>query len=208
MDTPAESRYAARWTSEGTSGETTVTEAEWLACTEPNKMFIFLQSKGATYRKLRLYRYGCLRRMWDRLDYVQRLEVEDGERRAERVGRAAYETEFGEAWLILRDAPDSLFGSIHAQGQEQVQAAILRDLFGNPFRPITFDPALLTWHGGLLVSMAQRMYDSRDFSDMPVLADALEEAGCQDQDILGHCRQQGGVHARGCWVVDSLLGKQ
>jgi hypothetical protein len=52
--------------------------------------------------------------------------------------------------------------------------------------------------------MAQRMYDSRDFSDMPVLADALEEAGCQDQDILGHCRA-GGEHVRGCWVIDLLL---
>jgi len=64
----------------------------------------------------------------------------------------------------------------------------------------------LEWHGGLLASMARRMYDSRDFSDLPVLADALEEAGCQDQDILGHCRS-GGEHVRGCWVIDLLLGK-
>jgi hypothetical protein len=50
------------------------------------------------------------------------------------------------------------------------------------------------------------MYDSRDFSDMPVLADALEEAGCRDAEILGHCKS-GGEHVRGCWVVDLLLGK-
>jgi hypothetical protein len=88
-----------------------------------------------------------------------------------------------------------------------VQTALLRDIFGNPFRPIVFDPAWLTWHDGLLVSMAWQMYDSRDFADMPVLADALEEAGCSDQDILAHCRS-GGEHVRGCWVVDLILGKE
>jgi hypothetical protein len=69
------------------------------------------------------------------------------------------------------------------------------------------DPAWLRWHDGLLVSMAQKMYDSRDFRDRPVLADALEEAGCSDQNILGHCRQPGGEHVRGCWLVDLLLGR-
>jgi hypothetical protein len=83
----------------------------------------------------------------------------------------------------------------------------LRCLFGNPFRPATLDPAWLSWHNRLPVSMARQMYDSRDFADMPVLADALEEAGCRDADILGHCRF-GGDHVRGCWVVDLLLGKE
>jgi hypothetical protein len=91
--------------------------------------------------------------------------------------------------------------------RKPIDLAILRDVFGNPFRPITINTAWLTWHDGLLVSMAQKLYESRDFSDMPVLADALEEAGCQDQDILGHCRS-GGEHVRGCWVVDILLGKE
>ena len=54
--------------------------------------------------------------------------------------------------------------------------------------------------------MAQKMYDSREFGDMPVLADALEDAGCSEQDILAHCRS-GGVHVRGCWVIDALLNK-
>ena len=84
---------------------------------------------------------------------------------------------------------------------------MLRDIFVNPCRPATLNPAWLTWHDGLLVSMAQKMYESRDFSDMPVLADALEEAGCTNPDILDHCRS-GGEHVRGCWVVDALLGKQ
>jgi hypothetical protein len=79
---------------------------------------------------------------------------------------------------------------------------------GSPFHSVALNPVWLSWHGGLLVSMARQMYDSRDFSDLPVLADALEEAGCANQEMLSHCRQQGGVHVRGCWVVDLLLGKE
>ena len=84
---------------------------------------------------------------------------------------------------------------------------LVRELFGIPFHPVTLAPSRLTWHDGLIGSMARQMYDSRSFTDMPVLADALEEAGCQDPDILGHCRS-GGEHVRGCWVVDTLLGKE
>jgi hypothetical protein len=90
---------------------------------------------------------------------------------------------------------------------EAMQCDLLRDIFGNPFRPVAIDPVWLTWHGGVLVSMAQKMYDSREFSDMPILADALEEAGCTDADLLGHCRSAG-EHVRSCWVVDLLLGKE
>jgi hypothetical protein len=86
------------------------------------------------------------------------------------------------------------------------QPHFLREIFGNPFRPFTLNPVWLTWHDGLLVSMARQMYESRDFTDMPILADALEEAGCTNQDILAHCRC-GGEHVRGCWVIDALLGK-
>jgi hypothetical protein len=91
---------------------------------------------------------------------------------------------------------------------QHVESEVLRDLIGPlPFRPVSLDPARLSWHDGLLVSMSRQMYDSRDFSDMPVLGDALEEAGCTDADILGHCRSAG-EHVRGCWIVDLLLGKE
>jgi hypothetical protein len=69
------------------------------------------------------------------------------------------------------------------------------------------EPSRLAWHDGLLVSMARHIYESCDFIDMPILADALEEAGCTDQEILAHCRS-GGEHRRGCWVVDLVLGKE
>jgi hypothetical protein len=98
-------------------------------------------------------------------------------------------------------------GLVDKEQEQASQIALLRCIFSNPFHAITLDPAWLTWQGGLLVSMARRMYDSRNFVDMPVLADALEEAGCSDVDILAHCRQPG-PHVRGCWAVDLLLGKE
>jgi hypothetical protein len=94
------------------------------------------------------------------------------------------------------------------QKARHLEGQLLHDLFGPlPFRPVSLDPAWLTWHDGLLVSMAQQMYESDDFTALPVLADALEEAGCHDQDILGHCRS-GGEHVRGCWVIDRLTGRE
>lgn len=80
---------------------------------------------------------------------------------------------------------------------------LLRDIFGNPFRPVAFVPA---WRTSSAVGVAQRMYDARDFASMPILADALQDAGCEDADILAHCRGDG-PHVRGCWVVDLVLGK-
>jgi hypothetical protein len=84
---------------------------------------------------------------------------------------------------------------------------ILRHLFGNPFRPASIDPTVLTWNGGTVPKLAQAIYDQRRFTDLPILADALEEAGCTDADILAHCRSEG-PHVRGCWVVDLVLGKE
>jgi hypothetical protein len=84
----------------------------------------------------------------------------------------------------------------------------LRDLFGLlPFRPVSVSPSWLTWNDGTIPKLAQGIYDERAFDRLPILADALEESGCSDQDILGHCRGAG-PHVRGCWVVDLLLGKE
>ncbi|MBP3956407.1 hypothetical protein J8F10_14080 [Gemmata sp. G18] len=84
------------------------------------------------------------------------------------------------------------------------QAALLRDIFGNPFRPVVLAPE---WRTETARALAAQMYESREFSAMPILADALQDAGCENTDILNHCRDSTTPHVRGCWVVDLLLGK-
>lgn len=84
------------------------------------------------------------------------------------------------------------------------QCRLLRDISGNPFRPITINPG---WRTSTATALAQAIYDDRAFDCLPILADALEEGGCTDADILRHCRGPG-PHVRGCWVVDLLLGKE
>jgi hypothetical protein len=105
------------------------------------------------------------------------------------------------AWATAGTPGTPAWGTAYA-----AQAACVRDLFGNPFRPGSLDPAWLTWDGGTVRNMARAIYEGRAFDRLPILGDALEEAGCTDAAILGHCRA-GGEHVRGCWVVDLLLGK-
>jgi hypothetical protein len=98
-------------------------------------------------------------------------------------------------------------GRIQTEGilsEYVVQASILRDIFANPFRLVAVDQS---WLKPNVVKLAQAIYEDRHFQDLPVLADALEKAGCADAEILGHCRGAG-LHVRGCWVLDVVLGKQ
>jgi hypothetical protein len=87
---------------------------------------------------------------------------------------------------------------------QPVHADLVRDIFGNPFRPVALSSS---WRTDTAVTLAQQMYESRDFGAMPILADALQDAGCDRAEILDHCRGPG-PHVRGCWVVDLVLGKQ
>jgi len=89
--------------------------------------------------------------------------------------------------------------------EESVQVALLRDVIGPlVFRPVIPDSA---WVTPTVISLSQAVYADRAFDRVPILADALEDAGCTNQDILSHCRGAG-PHALGCWVVDLLLGKE
>ena len=82
---------------------------------------------------------------------------------------------------------------------------LLREIVGPlPFRPV---PCSLAWRTDTAVALAAQMYESRDFGAMPILADALQDAGCYSPDVLDHCRGEG-PHVRGCWVVDLVLGKE
>jgi hypothetical protein len=96
------------------------------------------------------------------------------------------------------------FSEWRKRAERAVQARRFRCIFGNPFRPVSFSPE---WRSGTTVALAGQMYESRDFSAMPILADAFQDAGCDNDHILSHCRGPG-PHVRGCWVVDSVLGKE
>jgi len=87
------------------------------------------------------------------------------------------------------------------------QAELLREVFANPFQPVTIESAWLRWNGSVVERLAQTIHDDRTFDRLPILADALEEAGCQDAAILDHWRQKA-EHVRGCWVLDLLLEKE
>jgi hypothetical protein len=83
------------------------------------------------------------------------------------------------------------------------QPSLLRDIFGNPFRPVAPEPS---WRTSTVVALAEGIYTDRAFDRLPILADALQDAGCDNADVLDHCRGSG-PHVRGCWVVDLVLGK-
>jgi hypothetical protein len=89
-----------------------------------------------------------------------------------------------------------------AIGQEE-QAGLLACILG--FGQCTRETAP-SWLTSTVTALAKQMYESRDFLLMPILGDALQDAGCENADILAHCRNDG-PHARGCWVIDLLLGK-
>ena len=93
-------------------------------------------------------------------------------------------------------------GGGHGRSVEELPCRMLRDIFGPlPFRSVTVGPSLLIWNDKLVPRLAQAIYDERAFDRLPVLADALEEAGCNNEEILSHCRQEE-IHVRGCWVID------
>jgi hypothetical protein len=105
----------------------------------------------------------------------------------------------------VRNATGAVNEDLRAAEQGH-QAAAVRDLVGPlPFRSVRIDPA---WRTPVVLALATSIYDERRFEDLPVLADALEESGCSDIEILAHCRSQQQPHARGCWCLDLLLGRE
>jgi len=92
----------------------------------------------------------------------------------------------------------------NTKAESKVQAALLREVLGNSFQPVTPEPAWLT---DTVLALARQIHESEDFTTMPILADALQDAGCENEAVLSHCRADEVTHVRGCWVLDSLLGK-
>lgn len=210
-----------------------MTEAEWQSCTDPTVMLECLRSK-VTDRKLRLFAVGCCRRIWPLLTNEQsRMAVDVGERFADslvtdrELNRAYQDAQtasprFPETYwteephvewaaveaacpppLDVDTASNCTFDASTGSDGEAI-ASLLRCIIGNPFCPVRFDPA---WLSATVVAVAQAIYEERRFTDMPILADALEDSGCASMDILSHCRNPG-EHVLGCWVVDAILGKK
>jgi hypothetical protein len=275
MDTRAEADYAACGRTEGATGETIVTEAEWLNCTNPQPMLEFLRGK-ASDRKLRLLAVACCRRVQHRLrnaaseralDLLEffadgsashrqlKAAVWEAQQTAVQADEQAVDNQSKDkgfrasaaAWAVVFALQDGFFGEsddvlsaaaeaslslnelsrrekrkrswpvdweVAMRDAEQIwgrehraQCALVREIFGPiAFRRVRIKNAWLRWDDETMPRITRTIYDHRAFDLMPKLADALEEAGCDNADILAHCRQPG-PHVRGCWVVDLLLGK-
>jgi hypothetical protein len=198
--------------------ERTMTEREWLAGEDAPEMLLHLLAGTRSRRKLRLFACAVCRRVGAGMQSERgRRALELAEAFADglihkRVMTAARSA----ARLLPRLAADAQAwraADIAVLADPLRNPTLLRDIFGNPFRPPVLDPSWLTWRDGLVVKMARDAHDDRllpggtlDNSRLAVLADALEDAGCGDEDILRHCRRPG-EHVRGCWVIDLLLGK-
>jgi hypothetical protein len=87
------------------------------------------------------------------------------------------------------------------------QSDLLREIVGTPFFPVTIDLSWLSWQQETVRKIVESIDGDGTYQELPILADALEDAGCDDAEILAHCRSSG-PHVRGCWVVDLLLDKQ
>jgi hypothetical protein len=215
-----------------------VTEQEWLACDYPQKLLKYLGPKVSD-RRLHLFAAACCRRSWEQLTNAElRQSIETAELFADgQVGQKQRGSVFAaakRAGVTFKTSPlcvafaaslcsvkdirgwigtiwyQSLGGSIHHHASS---AALLRDIVGNPFKPVALDPSWLACPGGTILKLAQACYDDRllpsghlDRERLAVLADVLEEGGCTDAELLSHLRSPG-PHARGCHALDLVLGK-
>jgi hypothetical protein len=165
------------------------------------------------YRKLRLFACACRRRreggapvaeaIEDWLD--GRIPTDECDARLQPLGFINWHAPLEMASFDLPPAltVESLrtgFGILHGY-----EADLLREIVGNPFRPAALTPALLAWNDGTIPRLAEMIAANRSYGDLPILGDALEEAGCADERLVAHCR--GGVHVAGCWVLDAARGR-
>jgi hypothetical protein len=204
-----------------------MTAEEWDACAAPDRMLGALPRQGCD-RKLRLWACalaqaeGCaarevetVREFADGQATIQVMHQVFGPRSVSPllwlareqldVREAAARVAHTLSLVAYRRSRGFAAQRAAQAGARNAQADLLRCVLSNPFRPrLGVDPVWRQWRDGLLVATARRMYDARNFIDMPVLGDMLEDAGCPDAQVLGHCRRPG-PHAPGCFVVDALL---
>jgi hypothetical protein len=214
-----------------------MTEEEWLNSAAPDAMMAFLRGRAGERKLRLVGCAWCRHIWYLLADQRSKTSVEVAEQYADgqasegdlvsaaavswsvseryMLGRKAAAAEAAAEAAYLRDrygsdyhlsllSYNAFYAAGENPGEHAAQCHLLRDIFGNPFRPVAFDPV---WRTSTVVALAEQMYAGRDFGAMPILADALQDAGCDNADVLGHCRAPG-EHVRGCWVVDLVLGKE
>ncbi|SRR6266542_5575227 len=197
-----------------------MTEAEWLACTDPQPMLEFLQSRVSD-SKWRRFGCVCCRYVWDHLTDGSRSTVElleqfeEGRTSSEELSAASRWASFFISNLVKDPSRGAWFLAVvgPAIGDHHLREPVrqlLREVVGNPFRSLALDHA---WRTPTVTALATAAYEERhlpagtlDADRLAILADALEDAGCTDADILSHLRGPA-PHVHGCWVLDLLLGK-
>lgn len=209
-----------------------MTEAEWNVCTDSRDMLVLILDR-ASERKMRLCALSWARSIFRHVETAPRMLqykswlAEAGwskqfaaaeafaDDKIERVALRAARQESGGPWNLFREACRAKGFSLarvhHCLGyfqsefntpSDQEICERTRDILA-PFHSAAINSAWLT---RVVAALAVTVYDDGAFDRLPILADALEDAGCTNADILNHCRQPG-EHVRGCWVVDLLLGK-
>jgi hypothetical protein len=190
-----------------------MTGAEWLASEEPETILLLLWDSGrGTDRQIVLFVVAYVMRTStpeERLDFSMEPfeQFAEGLITAEQIAAT-----HGRAWKRnMHELLEDLLGRREGMGwvvDEQMLTSLFFCVFGDPRRPLPLPaPELLRWHDATIPRIAEGIYDERAFDPLPILADALFDAGCDDEAILSHCREPG-PHVRGCWVIDLLLGKE
>jgi hypothetical protein len=194
-----------------------MTGMEWAVCDDPRLMVDALRRQcDVSDRKWRLFVAAFWRSHADNLtasredviaiseimeDWAENGRLAKGLKRSRTQNIIFFAADaFMTAMRTTQEPMHWLHGGL---GATEKQTSLLRDLFGNPFRTPELEPR---WRTSDVVGLARAIYEEKAFDRMPILADALMDAGCEDEGIVGHCRGDG-QHVRGCWVLDLVLGK-
>jgi hypothetical protein len=212
------------------------TEAEWVACTDPKPMLEFLKGRAserklrlfgcACVRRI----WGHLTNEHSKRSVELAERFADGQATGEELAAARANAcqaaltiaDYAASYTAFADASDSAdaynasagvmayaAAPDNARGRKAecaAQADLCRDIFGNPFQTVAVDPVILIWQNGTVQRLAQDLSEKGEFDGLPILGDALEDAGCLNTALLSHCRQKA-EHVRGCWLLDLLTAK-
>jgi hypothetical protein len=193
-----------------------MTEHEWLGSTDTRRMVDFIRrNKLKNKRKFRLCACHCAKLIDWKLSKIGLKVLKIGESSIHSTKKLEEDpyypispSRFSGLWSqVERDIsmPSALIDAAWLKRVNRYHE-IVRDIFGNPFHIPSLDPYVFAWKDGVIQNIAQVIYFEGRFNEIPVLADALEEAGCTDEYLLEHCRQPF-EHVHGCWVLDFLLDK-